>query len=65
MHISEEHKRAIDEWLAKNNRNQYGDATGTMYAGGNPLFDERLAQPRDRYEYIVSRHPELKRLLEP
>lgn len=65
MQISEEHKRAIDEWLAQNNRNQYGDEKEKTYAGGNPLFDERLAAPRDRYEYILSRHPELKRAVSP
>ncbi len=65
MQISEAQKRAIDQWLAQNNRNQYGDEKGKTYAGGNPLFDERLAAPRDRYEYILSRHPELKRAVSP
>lgn len=58
--IPEPLKRKIDQWIEREGRNQYGDPQGTVYAGGNPLFDERLPQLRDRYEYILSRHPELK-----
>jgi len=32
-----------------------------MYAGGTPLFDERTGRVRDKYEYILERHPELRR----
>jgi hypothetical protein len=39
---------------------KYGDPKGTIYAGGTPLFDERSAKLTDRYEYILSKHPELK-----
>jgi hypothetical protein len=31
-----------------------------VYAGGTPLFDERTGRSRDRYDYILERHPELK-----
>ena len=48
------------EWLRSSGRNEYGDAPGTVYAGGNPLFDERSPRLKDRYEYILSRHPELR-----
>ncbi len=60
MPVSEEMKRKIDEWIHRERRNQYGDPKDTVYAGGNPLFDERSATLKDRYEYILSRHPELK-----
>ncbi len=63
MNISDEAKRRIDQWIEQNNRNQYGDPKSTVYAGGNPLFDERRAGLLDRYEYILGRHPELKSLL--
>ncbi len=60
MAVSEEQKKAIDDWIKKTGRNQYGDPQGTVYAGGNPLFDERSPQLKDRYEYILERHPELR-----
>ncbi|MBV9865767.1 MAG: hypothetical protein JO316_10475 [Abitibacteriaceae bacterium] len=60
MAISDKLKRKIDEWIKREGRNQYGDSNGTVYAGGNPLFDERSPRLKDRYEYILSRHPELK-----
>lgn len=58
--ISDKTKQKIDEWIKKSGRNQYGDAKDTVYAGGNPLFDERSPKLRDRYEYILSKHPDLK-----
>ncbi len=59
--VTEALKRKIDHWIEREGRNQYGDPRGTVYAGGNPLFDERSPRMRDRYEYILSRHPELKK----
>jgi hypothetical protein len=53
------HKR-IDEWIARNRLNFYGDPEGTMYTGGTPLFDEHTGIVKDRYQYILERHPELK-----
>jgi len=61
MPVDEATKTRIDDWIKKTGRNQFGDPPGTAYAGGNPLFDERKPDPpKDRYEYILSRHPELK-----
>ena len=60
MAISDALKRKIDDWIKREGRNEYGDPRGTVYAGGNPLFDERRPTLRDRYEYILSKHPELK-----
>jgi hypothetical protein len=60
MPISDALKRKIDQWVEREGRNQYGDPKDTVYAGGNPLFDERSARMKDRYEYILSKHPELK-----
>lgn len=58
--ISDEQKKAIDEWIQRTGRNQYGDPSETHYAGGNPLFDETSPKLKDRYEYILERHPELR-----
>ncbi len=60
MSVNEETKRKVDEWIKTTNRNQYGDPKDTVYAGGNPLFDERRPAMKDRYEYILEKHPELK-----
>lgn len=59
MSISAETKQRIDRWIRESGRNEYGDPKGTFYTGGNPLFDERTGALKDRYEYILSRHPEL------
>ncbi len=50
----------IDAWIRANDRNPYGDPKDTMYAGGTPLFDERTGRRKDRYEYILQKHPELR-----
>jgi len=61
MKVSNELKQKIDRWLQQSGRNEYGDPKGTVYAGGNPLFDERLPNLKDKYEYILEKHPELLR----
>ncbi len=50
----------IDQWIAANQLNRYGDPAGTQYTGGTPLFDPRTGVYKDRYVYILERHPELK-----
>jgi hypothetical protein len=59
MAVSEKVKQRIDDWIRRTGRNEYGDAPQTVYPGGNPLFNERSPGLRDRYEYILSRYPEL------
>ncbi len=59
--VDDETRRRIDDWIRKNNRNEYGDAKGTVYAGGNPLFNEMTGRTTDRYDYIIKRNPELRR----
>jgi hypothetical protein len=63
MAISEDDKKKIDGWLQSEGRNGYGDPKDTVYAGGSPLFDERRADLKDRYEHILSRNPQLRREL--
>jgi hypothetical protein len=58
--IDDSTKKKIDDWIQKSGRNQFGDPADTVYAGGNPLFDERNPKMKDRYEYILEKHPELK-----
>jgi len=55
--IPVEEKKKIDAWLKKNKLNPYGDAKGTVYAGGTPLFDEKTGKTSGRYEYLIQKFP--------
>ncbi len=57
--LTKEQKSIIDSWLEKNGYNRYGDSAGVIYAGGTPLFDESSGTTKDRYEYVLERHPGL------
>ncbi len=57
--ITSKLKTRIEAWIKATGRNQFGDPPDTMYAGGTPLFDERTGKFRDRFEYILERHPDL------
>lgn len=57
--LAQEVRDAVDSWIRTNRLNKYGDPEGTMYLGGTPLFDERTGRTQGRYEYILSKHPEL------
>lgn len=52
--LTEEQKKAIDERLKMEDKNEYGDPAGTMYAGGNPYFYSpyRLCD-LDRYDFLL------------
>lgn len=64
MQISDTLKQKIDAWIVQEGRNEYGDPKGTVYAGGNPLFDERTPGLKDKYVYILERNPGLRETLE-
>lgn len=59
MAVDSATRARIDRWIQEKGMNPYGDPKDTVYAGGTPLFDERTGKTRDRYEYILERHPEL------
>lgn len=48
---------SIAAWIEREAVNRYGDAPGTVYTGGTPLFDESAGVPRPLAEYVVSQHP--------
>ncbi len=56
--ISSEEAKKIENWIIKNGLNQYGDAAGTVYAGGTPLVNEKTGKTIDRIDYILSKHPD-------
>lgn len=51
----------VDKWLKERKLDRYGNAEGTMYAGGTPLFDERTGESRDRLDYIYEHQPEARK----
>jgi len=56
--LSAQGKVKIDQWLAEQNLNQYGESQSTAYTG-TPLFDESTGQPVDRYVYLLKKFPDL------
>lgn len=53
-----EEENRIKSWTTKNGLNKFGDPKNTMYAGGNPLFDERTGQAISYYEYMLQKFPD-------
>ncbi len=56
--ISPEEIVQIETWIERNDLNEFGDPRGTMYAGGNPLFNEATGKSTERFEYIIRNHPD-------
>lgn len=51
-------KKWIDDIIKRLNLNEFGDPKDSVYAGGTPLFDMMTGNTKDRYEYIVGKHPD-------
>jgi len=45
-------RSVVDQWLIKNNLNQFGDPQGTVYANEMP------SDPKERYTYLVEKFPD-------
>jgi len=56
--LSAQERSKIESWISENGLNQYGDPSGTVYAGGNPLFNELAGQTIDRFDYILQHYPD-------
>ena len=56
--VSAEEEKKIEQWIAENGLNQYGDPTNTVYIGGTPLFNEATGKYRNLYDYMLERHPD-------
>jgi hypothetical protein len=50
----------VDRELQKRNLDKYGNAPGTMYPGGTPLFDEATGKRSDRTAYVYAHSPEIR-----
>jgi hypothetical protein len=57
--LSKEQKEKIDKWLELNGFNRYGDLLNTFYSSGTPLFDAASGLTKERYEYILEKHPDV------
>jgi hypothetical protein len=53
----EAEEACVDKWLAARGLDPYGSPSGTMYAGGTPLFNERTGERVDRLAYVYKSHP--------
>lgn len=62
--LTEAQKKAIEDWLAKNKLNKYGDPKPTVYSGGTPLFNEQTGASANRYEFLFNKFPELKNIVQ-
>lgn len=51
-------QQAANRWIKAYDLNDYGDAQGTAYTGGTPLFNEATGERVSRYWYLVQQHPE-------
>ncbi len=51
-------KNRILAWLDQQHYNLFGEpAEKTLFAGGNPLFDERTGRSVTLYEYLLRKFP--------
>lgn len=56
--ISAQEQRQINQWIEKNDLNQFGDQKDTVYPGGTPLYNEATGKAMDTYVYILKQHPD-------
>ena len=52
-------KKAIDDWLAANGYNRFGDRSGTAYPEGTPLIGQDGGAGINRFEYILQTLPDI------
>jgi hypothetical protein len=58
MQLPDKDRTAIEKWIKDNKLNNYGDPKDSVYAGGNPLFDESTGKYQKLYDYLVMMHPD-------
>jgi hypothetical protein len=55
----------LDQWLTEHQLDAFGSPEGTAYAGGTPTFDESSGPLQPRWDYLVAKHPALRRACDP
>ncbi len=58
VEVAPEELKKIRLWIEDKNLDEYGNLEGTIYAGGNPLFDESTGETRLIYDYLLENHPD-------
>ena len=48
----------VEKWLKGHGLDAYGNPAGTVYAGGNPTFDETTGRSVDRWTLVAKNRPE-------
>ena len=61
--LTDAQKKAIDDYIASKDLNEFGEAKDTVYAGGTPLFDEATGTTSDKYDYAIDHNAEIKKLV--
>ena len=51
----------VDRWLQEHKLDRYGNADGTMYTGGSPLFNESTGETLERLPYVFQRQPDAQK----
>jgi hypothetical protein len=55
--LTDDQKKWIDDQIKREGLNEFGDPKNTSYMGGTPLFNEMTGETKDRYDYILGKHP--------
>lgn len=58
LHLDAKQTECVERWLKGHGLDAYGNPEGTMYAGGNPTFDEATGKSVDRWSLVVKNRPE-------
>jgi len=58
IRVNAEQAACAEKWLAGHGLDDYGNPKGTMYAGGNPTFDEKTGATIDRWVLVARNRPE-------
>lgn len=58
IHLDAKQTACVEQWLKGHGLDDYGNPHGTMYAGGNPTFDEATGRSVDRWTLVAKNRPE-------
>ncbi len=61
--LTDAQKKAINDYIASKDLNEFGEAKDAIYAGGTPLFDEATGTTTDKYDYAIDHNADIKKLV--
>ena len=62
LQLDAKQTECVEKWLKGHGLDAYGNAQGTMYAGGTPTFDETTGKSIDRWTLVAKNRPEALQL---